>query len=637
MKKKLVLLLSSMVVLSSLSVSLNTYIQAEESSSVSNQFIPGTYQVKVDGRGGEIIVDVTFDEVAIRDIEIVSQSETAGLGDVALETIKNEIIANQSLDVEVVSGASEASNAIIEAVELAIEQSGGNPELMKKKTDKKSDEVIELTTDVVVIGGGASGTSAAIAAADEGAKVILVEKTGVIGGASNYSWAGKFYNSSAALAEDVEVDLEGEINEWIEFNHWRVDASVIRRFVKESGNTYDWLKEKGYETKFLNFMGEQLHVLPDMASREQTLRKMLADSVEKNGGEIYTKTTAEHLLTDESGAVTGVVAVQDDGTTLNIHSKNVIIATGGYAGNAEMVLELFGFGGINGGLSQNIGEGLQMAWEAGAKVPVNLGGQMLHQTLTPATSKLKKEFSPFEASYPVMTSYLPQFLNVGPSGARFRNEEATMEAVAAANTSAFQGPFHYVIISQDQITKLEEAGMKGLGVENLPGMPPEFYFDFTEQFTLENPWKNATHVFDQMVENGNGFKGDTIEELAEVAGMDVRYFTESFESYQKAIKDGEDLDFGKAAQYLVPMEEGPYYAVRAEINNLGSVGGLVVNNKFQVLDENNLPLKGLYAVGLEAEGVLFSDTYVGNGIGVGFSFTSGRLGGMEAAKELVQE
>ncbi|MNJ57274.1 Fumarate reductase flavoprotein subunit precursor [compost metagenome] len=140
-----------------------------------------------------------------------------------------------------------------------------------------------------------------------------------------------------------------------------------------------------------------------------------------------------------------------------------------------------------------------------------------------------------------------------------------------------------------------------------------------------------------MVANGDGFKGNTIEELAKNAGMDEASFKDTFNQYQEAISTGVDTAFGKDKAFLTEMgQEGPYYAIIAEINNLGSVGGLLVNTKFQVLNDNRIPVKGLYAVGLESEGVLYNDTYVGNGIGIGYSFTSGRLGGESAAKAISQ-
>lgn len=599
-----------------------------------SSFKAGTYTGEAEGKDGTVKVEVTMEEPdQIKDIQIVSQTETEGLGDAALEKIKEQILQNQTLAVDAVSGASKSSEAMLTAVEKAVQQAGGDLTALKSGGVAKAGEgkTEKLQADVVVVGAGASGVSAAVTAADKGAKVIIVEKTGVIGGASNLSWAGKFYNSSAAVENGIKVNVEQEIADWIANNHWRVDAAAIRQYVTKSGETYDWLKSKGYVTTFLNFAGEQLHVLPAYDTREQTLRKMLAASVEKNGGQVITETTAKELMTDASGAVVGVKAAKADGTTLEISAKSVVMATGGYAGNKEMVKEAFGFEGVNGGLGQNIGEGLKMSWAVGAKVPDNFGGQMLHQTLARATSGLKKEYSSFEASYPLMLSYLPTLMNVGPSGARFRDEAATLTSVAAANTSAFNGPYHLVIVSKAQLDALEAKGMNGVKAPGLPGMPPEFYADFSDKFKLDTPWTNVEQVFESMVKNGDGYKGDTIEKLAQNAGMDAEVFKEAFDNYTVATKTGVDTDFGKAKQYLVPMGEGPYYAIIAEINNLGSVGGLLVNPKFQVLGEGRVPIKGLYAVGLESEGVLFNDTYVGNGVGIGYSFTSGRLGGESAA------
>ncbi|WP_341534039.1 FAD-binding protein [Sporosalibacterium faouarense] len=634
--KGIVFLLCMLLVVSMVSgCTQQTANSADEST-----YIAGSYTVEAEGNGGPIKLEVKFSEDEIIDIKILSQAETTGLGDNALNSIKSQILDGQTLDVDTVSGATNSSKAIITAVEDAVKQAGGDVEVLKNNGTKKENEgkVVRLQADVVVVGAGASGVSAAIAAADEGAKVIIIEKTGVIGGASNLSWAGKFFNSSAAIESGLVVDEEKTIDDWIVNNHWRVDAAAIRQYVTKSGDTYDWLKEKGYNTTYMNFGGEQLHVLPPYENREETLKRMLAESVENQGGQVITNTTGKKLIVNEDGDVIGVVAEKIDGTTLEITAQNVIMATGGYAANKEMVKEAFGFEGVNGGLGQNIGEGLEMSWEAGAKVPDNFGGQMLHQTLARATSDLKSNYESFKASYPLMLSYLPNFMNVGTSGARFRDEAATLTAVAAANTSAFNGPYHYVVVSKSQIDSLIAEGMIGVNAPGLPGLPPEFYADFQDQFTLDNPWKDAYKVLDSMVENGDGYKGDTIEELAKNAGMDVEVFKETYNNYKNAINTGVDTEFGKNKEYLTPMgENGPYYAIIAEINNLGSVGGLLVNKKFQVLNNNRIPINGLYAVGLESEGVLFNDTYVGNGVGIGYAFTSGRLGGQYAAKEILKK
>lgn len=602
-------------------------------------FTPGTYEGQGEGREGIVSFSVTFSKNRITDIQVIGQNETAGIGQKALETMKSRILKEQSLAVDTVSGATVTSKAMLSAVAEAAVKAGADPsDLQKAEAPKKPVKTEKHSADILVIGAGASGVSAAVAAADKGAKVIVIEKTGTIGGASNLSWAGKFYNSSVAVKSGLKVDEEKTVSSWIADMHWRVNAAAVRQFVTRSKETYDWLADKGYKTIFLDFFGEQLHMLPAYDSREGLLRNMLKESVEAKGGKVITNATGRELLTDSTGAVTGAVALTEDNVRLEISAGAVILATGGYAANAEMVKEAFGFEGVNGGLGQNVGEGLKMAWAAGAKVPDNFGGQMLHQTLASATKALMTQYEPFKASYPLMLSYLPNFMNVGPDGARFRDEAATLTAVAAANTSAFNGPFHYVIVSKAQMEALEKAGMAGVHAPSLPGMPPEFYVSFKSQFALNTAWEGIEAVLDSMVANGDGFKGNTAAELAEKAGMDQAIFAKHFAKYQEAIKTGVDGEFGKAAAFLEPMgNTGPYYAIKAGINNLGSVGGLLVNTEFQVLNGRRIPIHGLYAVGLESEGVLFNDTYVGNGVGVGYAFTSGRLGGMYAADEVLKK
>jgi uncharacterized protein with FMN-binding domain/predicted oxidoreductase len=588
----------------------------------------GTYTAKANGKNGEITVQVVIANDKIGSVTVLNQQESVGISDGALQTVPSAVVEGQTISVDAVSGATETSNAILAAVADCIKQAGGDVARFTKKSSAKAVELkSEYSADVVVIGGGASGISAAVSAADNGARVILIEKTGVLGGASLASWAGFGFDSKVSKVTADKATKEKFIQDWIRDCHWRLDSAVLRRFVSETGNTYDWLVGKGWTFVCFPFTGgTTAHMLPDYGKRPQLFKDMLDASVVKNGGEVLTNVTGKSLITDKKGAVTGVNAVADNGKKITLKAKAVVIATGGYSGNREMVQKAFGFGGVNGGLPQNVGEGLQMAWAAGAAVPQNFGGQMLHQTL--AKAKLT-EFSAFENKYPMILTYVPSVLNVSATGARFRSEDATLVAVAAANTSAFQGPFHYVVISRKTIDALMTKGLKGIGMDVSPGMPPEY----KPKFELDTPWANAYKVFDAMVAGGWGYKGNTLDELAKNAGMDAATFRATYENYEKLCAAGEDTEFGKQAKYMVPLgKEGPFYIITSEINNLGSVGGLVINTKFQVLNAKRLPVPGLYGVGTEALGVLFNDTYVGNGAGVAWTFTSGRLGGAEAAQ-----
>ncbi len=486
--------------------------------------------------------------------------------------------------------------------------------------------------DVVVIGAGCSGVNTAVRAAEQGLSVILVEKTTTIGGASLLSWAPASFNSKYALAEGPAVDTDPVIKEWVANSHWRVDAAAIRQLVNTSGEAIDWMSDKGWEFIYINLFGAGMTMLPDYGMRSDLFINMIDEYVVPTG-ELMTDTTAKHLVTDDSGAVTGAVVVDGDGKGVQINAKAAVIATGGYAANLDMVKTAFGFGGVFAGVPQNIGEGLEMAWKAGAQKPQNFGGQMLHQTLAKATDALvaDSQFDAFQAKYPMILTYVASMLNVGGSGERFRNEELVLEAVPAANSSAYQGSFHYVVLSQDMMNTLETQGLAAIGVISSPGLPPEH----KPEFELDTPWTGITEVFDAMVEAGDGYKGDTVEALAAAAGMDEAIFATQFANYESFCADGKDTQFGKDAGYLKALGEGPYYIIIAEENNLCSWGGLMTNTNYQVLDENRLPVPGLYSVGNEAGTNLYNDTYVGTGYGMCNTITSGYICGGKLAEALL--
>ena len=482
-------------------------------------------------------------------------------------------------------------------------------------------EVVETKDcDVLVIGAGCSGTNTALRAGELGKRVILVEKTATIGGASNLSSGPIGYNSRIALEAGEETDILPIMNDWIADSHYRVDAASIKQLLEKSGEAIDWMTDNGWE--FTPWFSASVVKFPDYGIREQLFRDALDRHVAP-AGEILTETCAKRLVTDESGRVTGAIVVDAGGRGVQINATSVVIATGGYGGNLDMVERVFRFRGVLGGLPQNIGEGLEMAWRAGAQKPQNFGGQMLHQTLARANDPLAERFDVFPAKYPMILCYVAKLMNVGATGARFRNEESALSAVSAANTSAYQGSFHYVVVSRSIMGVLEAQGLAGLGIEKSPSLPPRY----KPQFELDTPWEGIGDVFDAMVDAGAGHRGETLRELAEAAGMDPDIFERQFTDYESFCVAGVDGQMGKAADCLVPYGEGPYYIVIAEENSLGSWGGLLTNADYEVLDYDRLPVKGLYAVGNEAGSCLFNDTYVGSGIAFGNAVTSGYLCG----------
>ena len=301
--------------------------------------------------------------------------------------------------------------------------------------------------DIVVLGAGCSGTNTALRAAEKGKKVILVEKTGTIGGACLKSSGPIAPNSRYALAEGVKTDINPLVNAWVADSHWRVDSAAIQQLLAKAGEAVDWMTDNGWVYKPRT--GTYSLTLPEYSTREPLFKAMIDKYIIPRGGEVLTETTAKQLITDANGVVTGAIVTDKDGKGIQINAKAVVIATGGYAANREMVKTIFRFDGVLGGLPQNIGEGLEMAWKVGAQKPQNFGGQMLHQTLARATDVFGKDFEAFPAKYPMILCYVAKLLNVGASGARFRNEDLVLSPCPSANSSAYQGSFHYVVVLEN--------------------------------------------------------------------------------------------------------------------------------------------------------------------------------------------
>ncbi|BAK43564.1 FAD-dependent oxidoreductase [Eggerthella sp. YY7918] len=484
------------------------------------------------------------------------------------------------------------------------------------KTDQQ--DTIEITRtesfDIVVCGAGASGITAAVHAAESGARVALLEKAGEVGGSS--------LSVVSALVRNPDDDLTEEVNEWVADSHWRVNAEAIYTLLRNSGTAFSWLQDNhGWE---LTQNGGMWALPGTIQTRKDVRTELYQNMITSSGVSLFTNMTAKQLILDESGAIAGVIALDSDGNGVQFDCKALTIATGGYAANREMVKEAFGFDGICDGLPQNIGEGLEMAWNIGAKKPINFGGQMLHQTLTPCTDSLLEQFDEFPARYPFFTAYLPHFMNVTEKGRRFRNEDLVNIPDAAANSSAFQGAFHYVVVSKTQLDKLAEGGMAALGVTANPPIPPRF---LPANFSIETPWSDPLPVFEAAANGENGFMGNTFQELAEAAGMDPATFETECKNYEQYCASGNDSQLGKRPESLIPLEEGPYFLIKAEQNNLTSWGGLATDAQYRVYDNDDNPIPGLWAVGIEAGSNLYNDTYVGNGVGICLAVTSGFLTG----------
>jgi len=357
-------------------------------------------------------------------------------------------------------------------------------------------------------------------------------------------------------------------------------------------------------------------------TRPVAYAELMDKTVLANGGAIFTDTCAMRLLFDEAGVegVHGVACRRKDGSSLSINAKAAVIATGGLGGDTAWLEELTGYNVVCGCLTQCVGEGMKMAWEAGAAQPKNLGGMMLHQTL--ATAKLRG-YEYFQQQMPMILGYVPSVLDVTTAGVRFRNEDWVNVATATSSGGAFAGGVTYAMLDQAMVDALMTGGTEAIGYTESPGMPPEY----KPAFEPNTPWDGFQGVLDDCVANGWAFAGATLEELAANAAMDPAVLAATVAQYNEYCAAGVDAFFGKDPAHLIPIQTGPFYLVGITYNQLGTVGGVNVNDQFQALDVNRKAIPGLYSVGADAYGTCWNRNYYGQGDGIGFALTSGYLAG----------
>lgn len=578
----------------------------------------GEYTESARGRNGMVTCVTTIKDGKITNVECTEQQETEVFAGAAIPQLCQDIADANSYGVDSITGATWSSAAVKTCVKMAIDEAGGDESVYDVPTSYPDAKDETLDVDVAVVGAGFSGIFAAARAAQAGAKVCLIDKS-IVGGCSLQSFAVTVYDG-----DDV---VQQKLNSWISEQMYLVDPALIYTYLSNNKPMIDWVETFQDSTEFFpygfDFFGSPMGMFCDYMLRPPFYADMLDKTVVANGGSVYTGTAAKSLIMD-GDAVAGVVAERKDGSTLTVNAKATIIATGGFGGDSARLKELTGYDVVCGCLTQCVGEGMEMAWEAGAKKPVNLGGMMLHQTLA-QSAVVGYEY--FQQQMPMILGYVPSVLDLDTAGRRFRNEDWVNTATAAANGGAFAGGVTYVLLDQGMIDALTSGGTAAIGFTESPGMPPEYKPDFEP----DTPWDQFQDVLDDMVEGGWGYKADTLEGLAEAAGMDPAVLQATVEQYNGYCEAGVDSFFNKAPEHLVAYGDGPYYLVGITYNQLGTVGGIEVNSQFQALDDSRKAVPGLYCTGAEAYGTCWNRNYYGNGDGVGFAMVSGYVAGPIAA------
>ncbi len=598
-----------------------------ETSSGNSSVKAGTYTAVEKGFGGDVTVTVTVaEDGAVSSIDVAAESETPAVGGKAAPKLAQSIVDSQSLGVDAVSGATVTSTAVLTAVENALSQAGMDVNAWKEKEVIKDGTDEEVTVDVVVVGAGGSGTAAALAAAETGAEVMIIEKTSEAGG--NTRLASGFFAVGTELQkkEGLNLSVDEAVNRLLEFNHYLSNGPLTRTIVEKSADTIKWLQNYGMEfylqektTQFAHendlYAYKTYHKYVDSTAGFENIY----DNLEKMKSELRLNTSLSSLLTDEDGSVTGITAEKEDGGILTVHAKSTVVCTGGFGANTEKVSGVANNAYLNSLGMPNNGEGIELMEQAGA---IDWDGTPLLHACQLAESDVVTESNTEElagfSSSSLTQMLMSPLLWVDGSGTRFVNEDVVYDTAFWANAAYAAGGKYYFIVDKATLEDYTKGTTMRIS-ECGPGANLE-----QDDFVA---------LADAAVEAGTAFKGSTIEELAKAAGMNADELDGTINDYNEMVEKQKDTDYNKSAASLkYTVKSGDYYAFECNAVFLGTIGGVKVNEKLEVINLDYEPIQGLYAAGTNAGGYYEGSGYPPyEGLACGFAWTSGRIAGESAA------
>ena len=580
-------------------------------------------------------VTLTIKDKTITKVEVDASHETNGIGSKAAETMPGAIVAANSLDVDGVSGATQTSKAIIEAATAALKQAGLEPsDLVSKNTSTTKAKDIEETVDVVVVGAGGAGMTAAITATDAGKKVIVVESQPIAGGNSVRSTGGmnaaktpyqdknefkeaagvektlataaeKFADNETitALAATVksqwdayQANPQGYFDsvELMELDTMiggkgKNNPELVKALAENSADAIEWLASIGAEVKNVGAFGgasvKRIHRPVNADGKVTAVGAYIVPILEKNlqdrNVQFLFDTTANEIIMKDGKAV-GIKGTGKDGHKVTINAKSVVIATGGFGANAEMVEkykpELKGFATTNAEGAK--GQGIDMATAVGAAT-VDMNQIQIHPTV-----HIEED-----GNAHLITEGLrgDGAILVNAEGKRFYDEVSTRDKVSAA------------IIEQT---------------------------DKSAWLIVDQTMVDKSAVIAGYIKSGYTVTGATYEELAKAMGVDEATFTSTMNTWNQAVEAKSDAEFGRTS-FANPLTTAPYYAIKITPAVHHTMGGIVINPKAEVLNEKGEAISGLYAAGEVTGGVHGANRLGGNAVADFVVF--GRISGQSAA------
>ena len=606
---------------------------AKSASTSSDAGVSGDFTGTAKGFGGDVSVTLTLTDGAITGCTAEGKDETEGVGSQAIAKMPGEIAESGSIAVDGVSGATITSTAIKEAAAAALTAAGLNPD--DYKTAVENDAAAEDSTveaDVVVVGAGGAGMTAAITAAGEGKSVVILESQSMVGGnsvrATGGMNAGKTvyqdeneFGESAGVEKTLKTAAEKYAdNETITAlaktvsEQWAAyqanptgyfdsvelmeldtmiggkginDPELVETLCENSADAIDWLDEHGITLHNVSSFGgasvKRIHRPVNAEGKTVSVGSymipLLQENCEKAGVKMMLDTTATEILTDANGAAVGVKATGASGETVTVNAKAVVLASGGFGANLDMVVkykpELKGFMTTNAPGIQ--GQGIEMAEAIGAAT-VDMDQIQIHPTVEANTAALITEGLRGDGA-----------VLINAEGKRFIDEVGTRDVVSAAEI-AQTGSYSWLVVDQAMV--------------------------------------DASSVIQGYIKKGYTVTGETYEELGKAMGVDEAAFAETMEKWNGYVEAKNDPDFGRTS-FANPLNTAPYYAVKVTAGVHHTMGGLKINANTEVLNEKGEVIPGLFAAGEVTGGVHGANRLGGNAVA---DFTVfGRIAGAAAS------
>ena len=616
------------------------------------------------------VTDKLIVTIADGKIAAIAFGEDCGSTPPMLDTVADKlfprIIEAQSTGVDALTGATVTSNAAKQAIDDCLTQAGADLSAFHAIPEKMGGEE-EITTQVLVVGMGGSGTYTALRAQESGAQVLAIDKQARYGGTTALTSEIGVINPPRIKEEynngEDFCDADAMHQAWLDYVEGDAKPEIIDLYFANSGEALDWLAldhgakfdfepQAGftptdvYKVKFQWYPNkdERTPGAPTYGYNKAEIAtyfdRLIKDFTDL-GGQYMLETEAYELIV-EDGRITGVKARNlADGTEYTIKADAVVLATGGFLGNPEMTEEYLSdeYYPLKGawkiyGSARNDGKMLQNAIDNGAAT-YNIGmppevhmsgssdfinaldyGYEIHTIEGLLDFNTGREPIWTVADLPLQLGVSANSLAVDVNGKRF-----TSETGIAMLDPWIAGPNYYSIWSTEQIDGIVENGLK-FAVEG----PAVGFLGHRGAIPAATPLPEAYDVLQNAIDRGFVYKADTIEELAGMIGIDPAVLAETISNYNSLCEAGEDTECGKPADFLDAIGAGPYYAIAMSSYSYNTVGGLDINDKFQVLNTDGAVMEGLFCVGSDSAGVLFTEKkpYVTfGGINNGWSLTSG--------------